>query len=61
MTESGFDAAAVVAAWEAYDASLDRLVVLGEPLYDALKAAFAAGYRAGQDSDDPPDGATVID
>ena len=35
-------------AYEEYDRSLDRLVMLGEPVNDQVRAAYAAGYKDGR-------------
>lgn len=34
------------AAWAEYGQSLDMLVVIDEPLYERLRAAFVAGWLA---------------
>ena len=35
-------------AYEEYDRSLDRLVMLGQPVNDQVRAAYAAGYKDGR-------------
>lgn len=40
-------------AYETYDRSLERLVMVGEPTHEQVRAAFRAGYDAGRTADHP--------
>jgi hypothetical protein len=35
-------------AWDEYDRSLERLLMIGEPIDERVRAAFRAGYDAGR-------------